>query len=80
MQDTPADAERIHSAEILLEEKGNNNATSKYTTTSESVKCSANVDNELPFWSGSLGRPLRIGHNWADTWIKEEVNQETVHE
>lgn len=49
MQDTPADAERIHSAEILLEEKGNNNATSKYTTTSESVKCSANVDNELPF-------------------------------
>lgn len=49
MQDTLADAERIHSAEILLEEKANNNATSKYSTTSESGKCSTNVDNELPF-------------------------------
>ena len=49
MQDTLADAERIHGAEIALEEKANNNVTSKYSTTSESGKCSVKVDNERLF-------------------------------
>ena len=45
----------------------------------QSGKCSVKVNNECLFWSGSCRKSLWRGHNWADNWIKQEVNQVTVY-